>query len=233
MRKTRDRRIPRRVLVFGTVLGVVLLAPWAAAGETQRAAGRSQFSFPITFLSGASYDSDRSSVDVNDDVGWGFGFGYNLSEKLLLGAEFTWLDASYDLHLARDFDGNGIQDDSIDISGVLDASNFQAFAQYNILPSNVTPFVRGSFGWTWIDSNIPAGQAGGACWWDPWWGYICDTWQPTFSDTAFSYGAAAGVRLELPSRFFAEGSYNLLWIDLDKAGTQSFDGFRLNVGWLF
>ena len=49
----------------------------------------------------------------------------------------------------------------------------------------------------------------------------------------FAYGAAAGVRLEMPNRFFVEGSYNMLWIDFDKAGTQSFDGFRVNAGWTF
>jgi len=234
MPKTHDRWTSTMVLALGTVLAMVLLAPWALAADTQRAAGRSQFSFPITFTSGSSYDSEgRSSIDVSDDVGWGLGFGYHLSEKLLLGAEFTWIDASYDAFIATDFDGDQISDDSIEVSGVLDASNFQAFAQYNILPRSVTPFVRGSFGWTWVDSNIPAGPATGTCWWDPWWGYVCDTWQPTFSDSMFAYGAAAGVRLELPSRFFVEGSYNLLWIDFDKAGTTSFDGFRLNAGWLF
>ena len=83
----------KRLLVFGMVLGTVLAAPWADAADSQRTA-RSQFSFPITFTSGADYSSEgRTSVNVNDDVGWGFGFGYNFSEKLMLGAEFTWLDA--------------------------------------------------------------------------------------------------------------------------------------------
>ena len=223
-----------KAMALATVLGMVLLAPWATAQDSQRT-GRSQFSFPITFTSGASYDSDgRTTIDVSDDVGWGLGFGFNLSEKLAVGGEFTWLDASYDAFLARDFDGNGIQDDSIEVSGTLDATNFQAFAQYNIMPRRFTPFVRGSLGWTWIDSNIPAGPATGGCYWDPWWGYICDTYQPTFSDSMFAYGAAAGVRAELGNRnFFVEGSYNMLWIDFDKAGTQSFDGFRVNAGWMF
>lgn len=232
MRKTGHRRLAAIVPALATVLGVVVLAPWASATDSQRT-GRSQFSFPITFTSGADYGSDGTNVKVNDDVGWGFGFGYNFSENLLVGAEFTWLDASYDAFVATDFDGDQISDDSIEVSGVLDASNFQAFAQYNFMPRNITPFVRGSFGWTWIDSNIPAGPAQGACWWDPWWGYVCDTWQSTFSDTAFAYGAAAGIRAEMPSRFFVEGSYNLLWIDLDRGGSQSFDGFRVNLGWVF
>jgi hypothetical protein len=234
MRKTQDRPVATMFLALGMFSAMLLLAPRATAADSQRT-GRSQFSFPITFTSGSDYDSEgRSSVSVSDDVGWGLGFGYHVSENFQVGAEFTWIDASYDAFIATDFDGDQISDDSIEVSGVLDATNFQAFAQYNFLPRRLTPFVRGSFGWTWVDSNIPAGPSTGTCWWDPWWGYICDTWQPTFEDSSFSYGAAVGVRAELGTgNFFVEGSYNILWIDFERAGSTDFDGFRLNAGWMF
>jgi opacity protein-like surface antigen len=225
------RRTTTMFLALGTLL--VLGAPLAAAADVERAE-RWQFSFPITFTSGSNYDSEEgTSIDVSDDVGFGFGFGYHLQEKILLGMEFTWLDANYDAHVATDFDGDQIPDDSIDVAGTLDATNMQFFGQYNFMAKRFTPFVRASFGWTWVDSNIPSGPTEGVCWWDPWFGYICDTWQPTFSDTAFSYGVGAGVRFELTDRFFVEGSYNILWIDFDKAGNTDFDGFRLNMGWMF
>ena len=227
-------RATRRTTILALALGTTLLgASLAAAAESDRAE-KWQFSFPITFTSGSNYDSEEgTSIDVSDDVGFGIGFGYNLQEKILLGVEFTWLDANYDAHIATDFDGDQVADDSIDVAGTLDATNLQFFGQYNILAKRITPFVRGSFGWAWVDSNIPSGPAEGVCWWDPWWGYVCDTWQPTFDDTSFSYGVGAGVRAELAERFFAEASYNILWIDFDKAGTTDFDGFRLNLGWSF
>jgi opacity protein-like surface antigen len=214
------------------MIGLAALAPYTMAADSQRT-GRWQFSFPITFTSGAGYDSEESSVDVNDDVGWGLGFAYHTNEHLTFGSEFTWIEANYDAHVATDFDGDQIADDSIDVSGSLDATNLQFFGQYNFMARRFSPFVRASLGWTWVDSNIPSGPATGTCWWHPWYGYICDTWQPTFDDTSFAYGAAGGIRGELTDRFFVEASYNLLWIDFDKAGTQDFDGFRLNLGWLF
>jgi len=224
-------RSAMKVLALGTILA--LGAPLAAAADSERAE-RWQFSFPITFTSGSSYDSEEgTSIDVSDDVGFGFGFGYHLQEKIFLGVDFTWIDANYDAHIATDIDGDQIPDDSIDISGTLDATNVQFVGQYNFMAKRISPFVRANFGWTWVDSNIPSGFAQTGCWWDPWYGYICDTWQPTFSDTSFSSGVGAGVRAELTDRFFVEGSYNILWIDFDKAGNSDFDGFRLNAGWMF
>ena len=233
MRAKHGRRTVTLALALGTVLGLAIGIPRAAAADSDRAS-KWQTSIPITFTSGSNYDSEEgTSIDVSDDVGWGFGFGYHFSDRLMFGVDFTWLDANYDAHVATDFDGDQIPDDSIDVAGTLDATNLQFLAQYNILKGRITPFVRGSLGWTWVDSNIPSGPTQGVCWWDPWWGYICDTWQPTFEDTAFAYGVAAGVRAEMTDRFFVEGSYNLLWIDFDKAGNQSFDGIRLNIGWMF
>jgi hypothetical protein len=219
------------VLALGTVLGLVMWVPRAAA-ESERGT-RWQTSIPITFTSGGSYTSELTSVDINDDIGWGFAFGYHINKRFFVGVDTTWLTANYNAHIAQDFDNDQIPDDSIDIGGTLDAANLQFLGQYNILAGRVTPFLRASLGWTWVDSNIPSGPATGTCWWDPWYGYICNTWQPTFEDTSFAYGAAVGVRGELTDRFFLEGSYNLLWIDFDRAGNQSFDGIRLNAGWVF
>ena len=232
MRAKVGRRTMTMVLALGTVLGMASWIPRVAAAESERGM-KWQGSIPITFTSGASYDSEFTSIDVNDDLGWGFGFGYNLNERFMVGADFTWLSANYNASTATDFDGDGVPDDSIDLGGTLDAANFQLVGQWNILKGKITPFLRASFGWTWIDSNIPSGPATGTCWWDPWWGYVCDTWQPTYEDTAFAYGAAAGLRAEIGQRFYLEGSYNILWVDFDKAGTQDLDGGRITIGWVF
>lgn len=233
MHETHGRRTMTLVLMLVTCLGMALASPWASAADSSREM-RWQFSFPISFTSGSSYDgSDGTSIDVSDDVGFGVGFGYNLSEKLFLGVDFTWLNANYDAFIPSDFDGDQVADDSVELAGTLEATNLQFVGQYNFLDRRITPFVRGSFGWTWVDSNIPSGPTEGVCWWDPWWGYVCDTWQPTYSDTSFAYGLGAGVHFDVTDKVFIEGSYNILWIDFDKAGKTDFDGLRLNFGWFF
>ena len=233
MRGTHGRRTLMMVLAVSSCLGMLLASPQATAADSSREM-RWQFSLPITFTSGSGYDSaDGTSIDVSDDVGWGIGFGYHMSEKLFFGVDFTWLDANYNAFIPTDFDGDQIPDDSVELGGTLDATNLQFVGQYNFMASRLTPFIRGSFGWTWVDSNIPSGPTQGVCWWDPWWGYVCDVWQPTFEDSSFSYGVGAGVRFDITDKAFVEGSYNILWIDFDKAGSQDFDGFRFNLGWLF
>ena len=230
----RGRRTTTMLLALASIMILASAVTNAAAANESEREGHWQFSVPITFTSGSSYDSQEgTSINVSDDLGWGFSFGYNLNKHLMFGTDFTWLSANYNAHIATDNNGDQIPDTTVDLAGTLDASNLQFFAQYNIMSGHITPFIRGSLGWAWIDSNIPSGPATGTCWWDPWYGYICNTWQPTFSDSSFAYGVGAGVRAELGPRFFLEASYNILWIDFDKAGTQDFDGVRLNMGWTF
>ena len=89
--------MPRRITVL-TYLAVLLAVGWMApalrAGDSTRA-GRSQFSVPINFLAGTTIDGKGgSTVDLNDEVGFGFAGGYNLSEHLYLGGEITWIDVN-------------------------------------------------------------------------------------------------------------------------------------------
>jgi hypothetical protein len=97
------------VLAVGTVLGLAMVAPRTSAGESERGM-HWQGSIPITFTSGASFDKDSTSVDVHDDLGWGFGFGYHLDNRFEVGVDFTWLSANYDVSLATDINNDGLMD---------------------------------------------------------------------------------------------------------------------------
>ena len=233
MRALRRQGLARLAVILATVIGAVAWAPWTSAAESERGM-KWQFTFPITFTTSKTVDGqDGTSFDIQDDVGWGLGFGYNLNENFMVGADLTWINASYSANIATDINNDQIPDSISTVSGTLDASTLNMYGQYNILKYNITPFVRAGFGWTWIDSNIPAGPAQGGCWWDPWYGYICNTWQPTFGSTEFSYVGAIGVHADIANKFMVEASYNLLWIDFSKSDTTQFDGYRLNIGWKF
>ncbi len=220
--------------LIGAAVLIAAGAPPVAAQNTAGRAGHWQFSIPINFVSGTEIDGKgNSSVDVSSDVGWGITFGYHLDDRFLVGFEATWLRASYDAAIEVDDDGDENPDGIETIGGSLDASTFQVVGQYNILERGiVTPFVRASLGFTYTDSNIPSAPPEGVCWWDPWWGYICSAWRPTYDRTSFSYGLGAGIRADLGRRFFLEGAFNGSWVSFPD-DTPFLTGVRLNVGWLF
>jgi hypothetical protein len=229
------RKNSGRKALLGTCAFIVagsLTVPVALEGQTFSREGRWQFYVPINFVSGERLEgAGESFIDMSDDVGWGFGFGYHINERFMVGFETTWLSANYDAAIEVDDTGDENPDGIVTVGGKLDAATFQAVGQFNLLQgTRFTPFLQGKIGTTYTDSNIATAPPQGVCWWDPWWGYICDVWQPTYSTWSFSYGGAAGLRVQLAPRFFVEGSYSALWVDYDNE-TPMLDGFRLGFGW--
>ena len=224
--------------IAGLSLVVALLLSLAGASDAGPyrfdREGRWQFSIPIGFVAGKSFEGKGGSgLDVSDDLGWGFGFGYHFNERLMLGAEFTWMSANYQASIPVDDDGNGMPDRTARFGGILDVGTIQGVLQLNLLERRqVTPFLRGGLGFSLLDSNIPAGPSQGVCWWDPWLGYVCDVYQPTYGRTSFTLGAGAGARFQLGDQFYLEGSANGSWVDMPE-GMPFFVGGRLTLGWMF
>ena len=218
---------PLQFIVAAAAICLITASPTAAISDSDREQ-KWEFYIPINYFGTSSWTSNGGTkVDVNGDVGWGFGFGYNLKEQVRLGFEFTWSDTSYNALVVTDLPS------IVDVSGILETSTGRFGVQYNILHKALTPFISAGLGWTYVDSNIPTGPAEGGCWWDPWYGQICTTWQPTATDTGFSYGAGVGVRGELTEVFFLQGSYNMAWFDFDNTSSVDFSGWRFEMGWKF
>jgi hypothetical protein len=222
-------------VMFGLLAAVFLVSgilPAIAADSNREETW--QFYIPITYVSSESFNGQSGTfVDLNDDISFGFAVGYNFNERWFLGGEITWMNMSYNAEVAIDDEGDGIPDELVRVSGTSDSNSLQVSGQYNFLEKSFTPFVRASLGSTYTDSNIATGPPQGVCWWHPWWGYICDVWQPTYDKFTFSYGAGIGLRGDLTDTFFLEGSYNQLWVDTDNADTLEFSGIRVNVGWTY
>ena len=215
-------------LVAGAVIAGCFLPGMAMAAQDSDRGEQWEFYIPINYYGSQSFDREGgTTLDINGDIGWGFGFGYNLNDHLNLGFEFTWTDTSYDAFI------NSELDPDFTVGGTLEANTGQFVAQYNFTQKTVTPFITAGLGWTYVDSNIPNAPPQSGCWWDPWYGYICTSWQPTATDTGFSYSVSAGLRFEVTDTFYFEGAYKVAWIDFDSADTMDFDGYRFDIGWRF
>lgn len=165
-----------------------------------------------------------TTLDVNGDIGWLFGIGYNFDEHLALDFELGWNSLNYKANLVG-LDTRG---------GWMDTSSTRFNLTYNFMATRLTPFIAGNIGWTWIDSNIPSAPATGGCYFDPWYGYICSSYQPTYAKTEFSYGGSLGVRYDLNDTVFMRGSVNKQWLDISQAtSTPAFTSYRFDIGLLF
>jgi len=217
-------RIVKRAALALVLIGLCLGVGTVWAADANRA-GKKEFYVPIRWTSSETFTADGGSTfDVNEDVGWGFGFGYNVSDNVVVQMDFTWQSASFNANLMSDVGA------TTTVGGSLDSTTTLIALQYNILPKTFTPFVIGGVGWTWADSNIPTAPPQGTCWWT-WVGLVCDSWQPTATESAFAYGVGAGLRGDFGDSLFLEVSYTWSWADFDVA--DEFNSVRLDVGWKF
>jgi opacity protein-like surface antigen len=217
--------------ILPAILVVMTVAGTAHAGELLRPSDRTGFwDFTIQTRYSAAKDFEGaggSKLSLEDDLGWGFGVGYNINERLNIGGFVSWRTIDYtatDVNKADPLD-------TASYSGWLDTGNFAASAIFNLLPKAFTPYVQGTVGWALVDTNIPSGFASG-CWWDPWWGYICDGYATTYGQDGVAYSLGGGINLQLLDIMFIRVGYDRMWIDMDDAA-DSADLFRVDAGFLY
>ena len=168
-----------------------------------------------------------STLEIDQGLGLGLGFGYNFTDKIALHVDGSWTRADYEAKIVTSTGG------TTTASGTLDTGTVALNLSYYFLEGPLTPFVLGGIGWTFVDSNIPSGPPQGVCWWDPWVGYVCTSYQNTYTNDYFSYNLGLGVRWDLTAAFFLRGSLGWQWVDLGGPGTTDFMGGRLDLGYLF
>lgn len=212
------------LLLSCMIVTIVFNTSFAAPGSPSHRAHRTEASFSGNYVNSAEIKfGGGSSLETQGDMGILFSIGYNFDEHLAL--DFDW---GYN---SISFTGIRVDDPPTTtetFGGRVDVSSTRFNLIYNFLPKRLTPYVAANIGWSWIDSNVPSGPPGAGCWWDPWWGYICQPYTPTKTETAVSYQAGAGVRWDITKVFSLQGSYQKLWIDASKTNP-TFDGFRVDL----
>lgn len=205
------------------LLGILLIS--AAAAHADRD-GTWDFGVQLIALNSQSANGEnRSSIDVDSSVGFGFGTTYNFNPHFSVGFDAIYAQADYEAVV--NVENGGLRR----FNHELDMFNGQINATWNLLDGPFTPFIRGGVGWTYIDSNIASDRPQTGCWWDPWWGYVCADFYDTFDDTSFSYGAAVGVRYDFRGGMYVKGSYDYTELNTDSDADTQFDGFRFELGW--
>jgi len=203
------------------------------ASSYQGRKGRYEITLQPRYVASKNIDgAGGSALALDPAPGIGLGFGYNFTNKFALHLDGSWGRSDYQATIATT-DTNGNPTGSTTAGGTLDTTTFALNMSYYVLDGPLTPFLMGGIGWTFVDSNIPSGPPQGVCWYDPWYGYVCTSYQNTYTKNYFSYNLGLGVRWDVMSGFFLRGSVGWQWVDLGQAGTTDFMGGRLDLGYMF
>jgi opacity protein-like surface antigen len=217
--------------LWGAVALIVAGASLAHAEPLMRPserAGMWDFTIQTRYTAAHTFNGEGGSkLAVEDDLGWGFGVGYNVNERLNIGGFVSWRTLDY---TATDISKTDATIKT-NYSGWLDTGNFAASAIFNLLPKALTPYAQGTIGWALIDTNIPSGISGG-CYWDPWWGYICGNYATTFGEDGVAYSLGGGLSLQPLDIFFLRVGYDRMWIDMNGAAKTA-DMIRVDAGFLY
>jgi len=211
---------------------VILLAalPGFASAQGSRA-GAWEWSFAAIYQDSASSGADGgSNLRLDNELGLGFSFGYNFTDKLYLGGDFEWLRPDFTATLINENDPN----DRRQINHTMSQFNGRIKGTLTFLSGPLSPYVEAGLGWSYFDSNVADGPPITGCWWHPWWGYICENFYSTFSSTEFSYGGALGLRYIMRGGMTLKLSVNQYWLDVGNAGGDpELNAARLEIGWAF
>jgi hypothetical protein len=215
--------------IFKLCAVVLTFQASASLAQSDRA-GTWEFAGSLLDLSSASVlGPNGSSIRVDDDTGFGVSGAYNVTNRLAVGFDLNYSDPSYVATLVPD--GIGAPQVIGAHLGV-DVIHFKGI--FNILESEITPYIEVGAGWTYLDSNIIEGYAGSACWWDPWWGYICNSYFDTYSDTRTSTSYAVGIRWETDFDVVLRAGWGVQNIDTNRAAEDiELDTIQLTAGWRF
>ena len=171
-----------------------------------------------------------SSLRVDSAIGIGFNIGYRLTDHFAIGFDVDFLRPDYTAILVDDTVSPA---ETTRIDHEMSQFNGRLKASYNFLEGPFRPFVEAGLGWSYFDSNVTDGDPIVGCWWHPYWGYICEGFYNTFSETAFTYGVGAGFRYEFVGGSFLKLSVNSWTVDVGATGDENISAARIEYGWTF
>jgi opacity protein-like surface antigen len=203
---------------------------WSMAAHADRDTGW-EFGGELIYQNSADFASEGSSASLDSDLGIALTFGYRFNEKLELTFGVDWNNVDYKADLVADNVPLIPDGTHISVDGELEAWTPRVGANFNFIDGPITPYVSGVIGYSFIDTNIPEGPPQTGCWWDPWYGQICGTWQNTRSTEEFMYGLGAGVRWDVNDAWSVRFGYDKRWIDAK--GSPDLDQIKLGVTMMY
>jgi opacity protein-like surface antigen len=203
---------------------------WSAGASADRQPGW-DFGGELIYQDSQDISFDGgSSASLEDDIGIALTFGYRFNSRFELIFGLDWNTVDYDINIVGNVAPGTPAQLGVSGSGDLESFTPRVGVNFNVLEGDLTPYLTGGVGWSFIDTNVPDGPPQSACWWDPWWGYYCGTWQDTRSIDELAYNVGVGVRWDVSSTISLRFGYEKHWLDIGEAtSTPDFDQLKFGV----
>jgi hypothetical protein len=160
--------------------------------------GTTEWSVNLLVVGSKHYAFEGGATARNDGgAGIGLSLARNLNDYFAVGVDATVGEFDYRARVAP---GAGNAGSGFDSSGNMETAALRFHATYYLLPRRLTPFVSAGAGVTFLDTNLASDPPANACWIYPWYGQVCSDKAPKTTLARLSYGAGAGLRLDLPGR---------------------------------
>lgn len=200
----------------------------SSVAVSARDLGTAEYTFYIPVVESTSIDfQGGANLETEQDFGFGMGFGGAITDSIVGSVTFSFNNIHYSAERIIDDSDRSRER----ISSRLDTFSIAVGGDYYFTDEKLSPFVNLNMGYTFINTNIASGPPQGVCWWDPWWGYICDSYVPTYSENSFNYGGGVGLRLDVSRYTFFKLGYYEQVLDINKAkGSPKLSMFKLEVG---
>ena len=205
---------------------------YGAPGPSYARTGRTEIYGIGQYLHSDNITFNGPGGDVKvkmDDTGLGgFGVAFHFNEYLAVHADFMFGGATFSGDLPSET-GSTVH---VKQDAFLQTGRFNV--DYNILKGRLTPFLTGGLGYQYLETELNHLPPVGVCWWDPWWGWICDVHHPYAWETDFTWNVGAGIRWSITDDFFIKATGGAQWLEYGGARgiTTQIEGI-LAVGWTF
>ena len=206
-------------------------------GNVNASAGDWEFRIGPVFTESKNLSfNGGSNANLDSTTGVKIGTGWYVSPHLAIGMNFAWANTSFSGTVCNtSIACSAANAPSVHIeNGHVDFSTLNFDATYTFLDGPIKPLIIGGLGWQWLNTNIASAPPQTGCWWDPWWGYVCSTWQPTHGSSSFTYQVGAGLQVDFSHSFAVNVDYRYTWFSLTHAnGTPAIGSVELLFIWRF
>jgi len=199
----------------------------AAAASAQSRDTGWEFGADVVYQPSKDLNIDTTSIKFDDDYGLSLYAGYRMSSRLEFQFGLDWSNVDYKSKFPGLTPGT-----TVELDASLEECTPFAKVNFHFMDGPITPFISAGLGWSFIDTNIPDAPPQTGCWWDPWWGYICDTFQSTKNTDAFTYDVGLGVRWDVSPGYSMRFAYEKHWYDADKS-SPDFDRYKLGIVFVY